>query len=210
MVIDHSSLRFNHLHARTLLTHLLTLQDAHPPKIFAEACLAALEFIVPMIDSDAHGPYLFNTHKEKLLGVVVAPMDGSVLMKKAILKQQAKQEPEGAPPGKKQRRSKPLEPVAAALAIVADQSSAASSESGTLQPQVGGAADGSENATEEPGVVPKPAKKATAASAGRTLKLQLKVSFIQSPNKNRCYIILFSAGWIAIKITRRRGRLRSE
>jgi hypothetical protein len=209
MVIDHSSLRFNHLHARTLLTHLLTLQDAHPPKIFAEACLAALEFIVPMIDSDAHGPYLFNTHKEKLLGVVVAPMDGSVLAKKAA-KQQAKQEPEGAPPGKKQRRSKPLEPVAAALAIVADQSSAASSESGTLQPQVGGAADGSENATEVPGVVPKPAKKATAASAGKTLKLQLKVSFIQSPNKNRCYIILFSAGWIAIKITRRRGRLRSE
>ena len=89
-------------------------------------------------------------------------------------------------------------------------SSAASSESGTLQPQVGGAADGSENATEVPGVVPRPAKKATAASAGKTLKLQLKVSFIQSPNKNRCYIILFSAGWIAIKITRRRGRLRSE
>jgi hypothetical protein len=163
-----------------------------------------------MIDSDAHGPYLFNTHKEKLLAVVAAPMDGSVLMRKAILKREAKQEPEGAPPGKKQRRSKPLEPVAAALAIVADQSSAASSESGTLQPQVGGAADGSENATEVPGVVPKPAKKATAASAGKTLKLQLKVSFIQSPNKNRCYIILFSAGWIAIKITRRRGRLRSE
>ena len=203
MVIDHSSLRFNHLHARTLLTNMLTLADAHPPKIFGEACLAALEFIVPMIESDAHGPYLFNTHKEKLLGVVVAPMDGSVLAKKAA-KQQAKQEPEGAPPGKKLRKSKPLEPVAAAL-----EPGAPPLEPGAppLEPVAPGAPP---LEPEELGVVPKPAKKATAASAGRTLKLQLKVSFIQSPNKNRCYIILFSAGWIAIKITRRRGRLRSE
>ena len=150
MVIDHSSLRFNHLHARTLLTHMLTLADAHPPKIFGEAVLAALEFLVPMIESDAHGPFLFNTPRDKLLGLVVAPMDGSVLAKKAA-KQQAKQEPEGAPSRKKQRRGntgEPLEPVAAALATVADQSSAASSESGSLQPQVGGAAPGSENATE--------------------------------------------------------------
>ena len=174
---------------------------------------------MPMIDSEAHGPYLFNTHKERLLAVVAAPMDGSVLMKKAILKREAKQEPEGAPPGKKLRKSKPLEPVAAAL-----EPGAPPLEPGAppLEPVAPGAPP-LEPATsaapplapgapplEELGVVPKPAKKATAASAGRTLKLQLKVSFIQSPNKNRCYIILFSAGWIAIKITRRRGRLRSE
>ena len=153
---------------------MLTMADAHPRKIFGEAVIAALGFLVPMIDSEAHGPFLFATESNKLLSLVVAPLGGSVLSRKAAAVKRPSRKSGGgslgadAPASKKLCLEKAIEPkdigtnIEDAQMLVTEAASAVSVEE---------VASGSaESAT-----VPK-VKKATAAAAGKTLKLQLKVS----------------------------------
>ena len=158
---------------------MLTMADAHPRKIFGEAVIAALGFLVPMIDSEAHGPFLFATENNKLLSLVVAPLGGSVLSRKAAaaVKRPSRKSGGGslgadAPASKKLCLEKAIEPkdigtnIEDAQMLVTEAASAVSVEE---------VASGSaESAT-----VPK-VKKATAAAAGKTLKLQLKVSSWES------------------------------
>ena len=157
---------------------MLTMADAHPRKIFGEAVIAALGFLVPMIDSEAHGPFLFATESNKLLSLVVAPLGGSVLSRKAAAVKRPSRKSGGgslgadAPASKKLCLEKAIEPkdigtnIEDAQMLVTEAASAVSVEE---------VASGSaESAT-----VPK-VKKATAAAAGKTLKLQLKVSSWES------------------------------
>eukprot|EP00927_Polykrikos_kofoidii_P035690 TRINITY_DN30238_c0_g1_i1.p2 TRINITY_DN30238_c0_g1~~TRINITY_DN30238_c0_g1_i1.p2 ORF type:complete len:192 (-),score=26.11 TRINITY_DN30238_c0_g1_i1:391-966(-) len=67
---------------KTLIGTMLKVQDAHPANVFEETLLVGLEFVTPLIDSSEHGPFLFNTCKEKVLNLLGAPVIGRVLAKK--------------------------------------------------------------------------------------------------------------------------------
>lgn len=153
---------------------MLTMADAHPRKIFGEAVIAALGFLVPMIDSEAHGSFLFATENSKLLSLVVAPLGGSVLSRKAaVVKRPSRKSGGGslgadAPASKKLCLEKAIEPKDIGTNIEDAQMLVTEAANAVSVPEV--ASGSAESAT-----VPK-VKKATAAAAGKNLKLQLKVS----------------------------------
>ena len=50
--------------------------------ILREALSVCLEFLVPLIDDEVHGPYKFAQPADKLIQLLVAPLSGSVLCSK--------------------------------------------------------------------------------------------------------------------------------
>ena len=78
-----------------------TIADAHTPQLFGQALLACLGFMMPMIDDEQHGKFLFLETREQLIDLVVANLAGSVLVKQA-------QKPKAARRGQKRGAEEPL------------------------------------------------------------------------------------------------------
>ena len=63
----------------------LEVSDAHTEKVISLITLVVLEFMVPLIEPEehGHGPFMFGADAEKLIGLLNAPLSGSVLARKA-------------------------------------------------------------------------------------------------------------------------------
>lgn len=87
---------------RYLIIQMQTIADAHTPQLFGQALLACLGFMMPMIDDEQHGKFLFLETREQLIDLVVANLAGSVMVKQA-------QKPKAARRGQKRGAEEPLD-----------------------------------------------------------------------------------------------------